>query len=376
MASPKELWLGIQKQKQNLAAAGLVIASIGLASCEATNPPRPESGATPKPTEIVKVDFPPTFAGRLANEAAKEAEIRTDDFFIFKESTLNRVTAFVTSKRLLPIFPPAVMAQEEAMLKIQEETEMAINVIATVMSIESAGFVNAGSHMGAIGLMQPLQDKFPASIRGNWAAMTEPLTNIRAGARYFMDVCLPAARSGFPDSKKDHAQVYARALMSYNGGPGGGMVRDFNQIIKETQFYGDHFQRYAITAEIAHRMRQKGATDQQIISELSGSDIDARAWALQTWANRMGGVFSYEQYMQILRELVKPLPGYNTAIFVPNLHQSLINRDYGQFRTLAPYRTPLSPGTRIWVAFGGLGLFSLDSRNIDPEAYKQIQTKQ
>ena len=59
------------------------------------------------------------------------------------------------------------------------------------------------------------------------------------------------------------ARVWARALMGYNGG-GQGIHNDYDDIVFETRYYGDHFIRLPLTAEAVSRMRTKGMSDKKV----------------------------------------------------------------------------------------------------------------
>lgn len=311
-----------------------------------------------KPSSITEPDV---FPDREANEIAKRLGITPSNYLIFTSNVLDRLKAH-TSDRLYPIQPPAVLAQRKLIYTLTDEFGVAPNIIATLMAIESAGVVNAGSYVAAQGLFQVMPFHFSSNIQSDPSKMREPYTNGRVGMRFFTEVCLPIARNGFSDSLRNHPATYARAFMAYNGGSEAAYIR-FDRLPEETKFYGDHLIRYLMTAEVADGLRSKGRNDAEIVKKLVSPEMDARAYALNRFVEGTGRRYPYTQYIDVLKELGRPVPG-----------SAQLNRDYNEYKRNPSYGLPVSPGLRIWLALGGIDLFRLDPRNMDRREWDKLPT--
>lgn len=216
--------------------------------------------ASPLPTLAIETTAPilgtAPFFDTEANEIAREKGIGPDSFFIFQNKTLDNLSAFL-GRELYPIYPLTVLEHKGLIYDLAKEFSIPPNVIATIMTIESAGLQNEVSWVGAQGLFQVMPFHFDPKIQDNPAAMQEPYLNGRTGMKFFKDVCLKAARDGFPSGyPQNHVTIYARALMAYNAGANAGRI-SFDRLPDETKFYGDHFIRFALSAEIADGFERK-----------------------------------------------------------------------------------------------------------------------
>ncbi len=123
------------------------------------------------------------------------------------------------SSTLAPFFSPSVQAWGSDLLRWSREQDLPVNLLATVMQLESCGHAAAVSPAGALGLFQVMPFHF--------AEDEEPLapnTNAyRSGA--FLRECRQYA-----------AGDITRTLACYNGGPSV-VGRDFASWPRETQRY-------------------------------------------------------------------------------------------------------------------------------------------
>ena len=123
------------------------------------------------------------------------------------------------AREMAPLFSPPVQRWRASLTAWSREHELPVNLLATVMQLESCGRVDAISPAGALGLFQVMPFHF--------AADEEPLTpaaNARRAAN-FLNECL---RYGGGD--------ITLALACYNGGPAL-TARDFADWPRETQLY-------------------------------------------------------------------------------------------------------------------------------------------
>ena len=78
------------------------------------------------------------------------------------ETTASSPILYTASKTVIiaPLFTPEVLAWEEQILAWSEQYQLDPNLIATVMQIESCGYIQAQSHAGAMGLFQVMPYHF------------------------------------------------------------------------------------------------------------------------------------------------------------------------------------------------------------------------
>ena len=315
----------------------------------------------------------PPFTDAQANEIAMQKGMAPDTFFNFSTKVLEKLSAFLGDS-LHPIYPPSVLDHKKLIYDLAKEFSTPPNVIATIMTIESCGIKGAESYVGAQGLFQVMPFHFDESIQKNPQAMQEPYLNGRTGMKYFVNTCLPAARAGFPAGyPKDHVNVYARALMAYNAGTDGARV-NFDKLPDETKFYGDHFIRFAMTADIADGLRKKENGDLDIVKKLFSIEMDARAYALQEFARKKGN-YSYGEYLASLKEISLEVPGVDKKSQNFTENGEGFNRDYKEYLSNPIYVVPASPGLRIWLNLGGLGLFLRDPRNSNLKEWDKINSR-
>lgn len=362
-----------------LTAVG-TIASVAAGTSWLINSQRPvpQLAATPageqKSEPILGI---PPFEDKDANEIARQKGITVDSFFLFKEAVLDNLSAFL-GDTLFPIYPLTVLDNRKLIYNLAKDFSVPPNVIATIMTIESCGIVNEESlEVGAQGLFQVMPFHFDQAIQNNPKAMQDPILNGKTGMDYFTKVCLPAAREGFPSGySKDHVNIYARAMMAYNAGRYGA-TESFANLPDETKFYGDHFIRFAMTAELADGLRKKENGDLDILKKLSSTEMDARSYALQEFDRKAkdNGRYSYDAYIAALKDIVLDNPGVDKKTQTFTKNGEGFNRDYKKYLADHQYSVKASPGLRIWLALGGLGLFLQDKKNTDLKEWDKIQSR-
>lgn len=356
-----------------LAAAGLGL--LGLAFGKFSHQDSqvdtsPNATPTPDQTPEITSIYPPLFAGDKANEISAALGITPGDFFLFRGEVLSKLTSFQSSTELLPIFPPSVLQWKKLMYDLSDAYTVPPNVIATIMAIESCGIPESKSYMGAQGLFQVMPLHFPKEMQSNPQAMQEPYTNGRHGMKYFFNACLPAARDELEDWPEHDVRVYARAMVAYNAGPGAA-YKDFDKLEDETKFYGDHFIRYALTAEIAAQLRAAGLSNSEIVSQLASEEIDARASGIKRVAAelRPSGNFTYDEYSNVLKQLQIPTP----ETFPDNGISRLVKTAYTAYKNDTTPTPPISPGQSIWNSIGG-ALFYENADNTNADKWKSLST--
>lgn len=102
---------------------------------------------------------------------------------------------------LSPAFDPAVRRWEPDILTWSAEYDLAPNLVATIMQVESCGDPDVVSSAGAVGLFQVMPFHFAAG-----EDMADPQTNARRGLAFFADSLARAEGDRL------------KALAAYNGG--------------------------------------------------------------------------------------------------------------------------------------------------------------
>ena len=373
---------------------------ILMAGCARPLPPD-MTPIVPVSIEVSTPDSLLPFADSDANEVAKRVGIHAGDFFLFRKEVLDRLTAF-RDQNLYPIYPPSVIQHRDFIRAVSTAYALPANVVGGLVTIESIGKTDAVSGAGAVGLFQPMPDKFPDHIRAiadsdkRLAAMIDPDTNARAGIPYFLEGMRQSRISLWETHHKDHANVYARALTGYNGGHGT-IEQNFADFWDETKYYGDHIIRYFMTAQIAAGLSEKGFSDREIVEKLDSPEIKRRMYALRAFTIGRDGKYAYDLYTMALGELSLEVPGSGYPYTEDQLAafakagysqdflktiQEEVGNDYAYFPKakadgiLHPfYALPLSPGIAIWLATTrDESLFRHYSGNMDANAWMSMDT--
>lgn len=350
----------------------------------------------------------PLFVDKDANEAARKRGIHAGVFFRVPESVVVQLSAF-KDQQLHAIFPPAVMARKQLIYDLSIEFGVPPNVIAALITIESFGFQEAGSSAAAIGLFQPLDDKFPQALQFIYdsegkikdpeaarklKAKQEPYTNGRAGLSYFVNSCLPRARQEIERQRKEggnpvEAMLYVLAFSGYNAGCGV-IGRPYEKLPVETRVYIDEMIRYLVNAEIAGDLRKMGKSDGEIVLALRSPEVDARSSAFYEYLERIklenyrrnpkdGRYFTFLEYQAAINELqvadlLRPPSGSRTAIG-RELFDDYLQYVNGQTES---YQLPISAAGRIHLAVGGKEgktLFDADPRNNNYNDWLRVDTR-
>lgn len=391
--------------------------------------PHPES-ATPGENEPINERFNNPFAEIEANKQAKRFGITAGNFWEIDSEVMRKIGksgAFLAEKDILPIFPPAVYDQRAALEWAAADSEFVmptnvpVNVLATVATIESAGDLTANSgEAGAQGLMQvvpgyhldqiiqvaqalsgkvingvPIQ-KFDVSDAA--AHLSEWNTLVKTGGNYvsfgngFGDVA-KALENPFVASKvaalilqqnyqiatddlgkedpPDNSPVdgWVLAMGEYNGGQG--IASDALTPSKEpdqTQLYQRYAQRFIMTAEIAAQLRNLGMRDSVIARALISQEINARAYAYNTVAD--SALMPNEMTMADYHSLWTPLSQVSIPSNTPI--DEALRQAYLQYSP-SDYKEPISPGLRLWIAQGGYNLFEASPHNSVQSLYPANQ---
>lgn len=333
--------------------------------------------STPTP-EQQKYQYGAPFAGKEANEILAEMGLNAGSFFHLPEGILDKVSAHLDTE-LLPIFPPSVMQYKDLIYKLcfDEKGKMLIspNIVAMIITIESGGAANAGSYVGAQGLMQVM----PFHFQGEDAKkMKDPETNLKYGIKVFKGF-LSVATAKNPQWADTNPLVYIRALMGYNGGDTQAF-RPYNELWNETQFYGDHMSRMILTAEVASRLRKKGFSNKQIVEQLRSDEIDARSCVLAR-----KGFKNHNEYERIYNAISMPdfiHPGItkNESAELKRFYEDyqrgywLVDGTEKTKQVINKVSQPLSPGLSIFYYTGGRS-FAGFSENKDTTSWLNINTK-
>lgn len=356
------------------AGTGLIVAAaVGCGTQE----PNKKTTISPHEKERFSIQPQPFFESWQANEVAEEKGITAGDLLLFRPEVLDTLSAFSQEEEILPIYPPAVMQYKDVIYDASDRFSIPPNVVATIMAIESAGVEDAESWVGAQGLFQVMPFHFPEETQENPSDMRIPADNAFYGMQFFAS-CLETARNTYPDLNPDGALIYARAMMAYNAGQGS-ISQDFSELPDETKYYGDHFIRYAITAEIAGGLRENGYANLDIKHFLNSKDISARAYALQEFGKRNPG-YSYEDYTNALRYLAMPIPGYNAETKTVTDGGKLIYEDYVKIINDQRENEPAfyyTPALTIWnVGLGGYPLYAQSPVNLSHSSHEFFEDTQ
>lgn len=350
---------GDQSQEVQINGAKSTATPVSGQESASTPPPAKITEPTTKASETTKTPeyntvstFEDPFAGKRANEIAKELGMNAGSLFQVSEFTMNNLKKFNNGK-LLRIFPPSVMQYKTQIEKLAAQYHISPNIVALIMTIESQGDSNAGSEAGAQGLMQVMPNHFPSTMGPK--DMKEVLTNIEKGINVFIT---------FYNYSKDNNTGYAfimnRALMGYNGG-GRGVTDTYPELIKEqmgeTCFYGEHVTRFILTLEIAERLREEGYSDADIVKQLKSEEIEARAFALRE--SGFNGINSYLNVTQALAD-----KDFNGNISYKN--------SYNKYKSTPSLKVnlPWSPGLVIFYQSGGRAFAGWDINKKDANYYQ------
>ena len=363
-------------QASGVFVAAASAAALGLYSTRGGSP-EPEPTPTPEPGELKQFKDP--FAGPEANKIANELGITAGSFWepdAQVMATIGNHAAFLYEKTVLPIFPAAVADQQKAIewaannTESQIPTQIPVNVLATVATIESAGKTDASSDADAYGLTQVVPgyhldtivqaakeisgkvingEKMPfidvseseatleqwqklnqsgqstqALTLGNSLpdaadALKNPYVALKTGAWILQQNYQEALKEQKTPPLTSAVDTWVVALGEYNGGSG-----ILNETVAkeptQTQLYQMYGKRFFMTATIAALLRNGGMGDPEVARELISAETDARAYAYQNIVDNPQGA-----YAPLLANMGKSMRGYN--ILWPALSQPEITVD-------------------------------------------------
>lgn len=345
--------------------------------------PQPEPTPTPKqrtisPEELVAVTT--LFKDINANKLAQSYGYTPETFFRFSSEHINNLTA-VLGNDLYPIFPPSVMEYKDLIYTLSSRYNVPPNIIAFIMTVESGGVADIKSPDKAYGLFQVLEQNFDTDYQGKTEHMTNPTINGNAGMDYFTRWAVPYAfnyvnqerqKKNLPPLDKPDTETFGRALIGYNGGQERERA-ELKDIPEQSKHYREYFFRFAMTAQIAQGLREKGYTDSQIINALSSETINARAYALGAWINKRNRNYSRQDYETAITQITQPIPGVtDTTITDEELYEY-----YQAYLKKTKNSWFLSPGISIWVEQGGRWLLSKSETpdNFSIDAWQKMDTK-
>jgi len=314
------------------------------------------------------------------NKVAEDLKIHAGDFIDHNPKEVNKkITAFTKDKDLLPIFPPSVIQHKDLMYGLSEKYDIPVNVIATIMTMESAGKkdVESPAHNPLSPMAQGLFSVMPIHFEArkiDQKLWKDPQINGSVAMEVFKDFL---NRSKEIHKGNSDAYIYQRALMGYNGGnaalednlPDEGNTNWANW---ESLIYGDNAMRFALTAQVAHELRTKGFSDTQVASKLSSYEIDARSYALSRFyagfADEVGNPnTTRERLVQLNKEYIAVKARLGKAVVVDNV-------DYKKYleQTTSGYQR--SPALEVWASTNG-GLIYDQPINWNEEEWKNLNTK-
>lgn len=278
----------------------------------------------------------------------------SDDFAAFKRADL------------LPTYYPMVYDHSDLLYKLADEFDVPVNIIATIVSIESGGNELADSGV-AMGLFQITDGKLGAiAARGGDPSDVEEQG--REAMVYFTESCLPEARRYLGLSDDDEsANVYIRAMAMYNAGPHGAS-REFDDLPSETQHYMRHASRHFQVAEVAAGLKDAGYPARSIVESLQSPRIDALAYAFQyanlERAEKGEAPIVFDEARRYLEEY---------PLSTPSTHlEALLKKYFDEYRA-GMYTVPLNPALRISTAIAPTFVLGKDyEKNRDAEDYYDI----
>jgi hypothetical protein len=326
------------------------------------------------PNMMPKMD---AFSNPETQKIAESLGITTESYFKLTPETAKSATKSglfaQLDEPLADIYFPSVMDYRDIIENAAKEAGVPPNILAILATIESAGVVrDQANNADAYGLVQVVPryhfDKFAPYLPDNAsyedyraakagdhsnvsldeyvAVFSDPEINAGAGAAYLKE-CIDAAHTNFPALDKNSIAIYGWAAAAYNGGIGN-MGRGFDDMPKESKMYVDHMARIVLDVEVALRLRDERMAPDEVLAAMQSEEMNARIYAFG--------------------EVYPELMTYNDAVDAGA--GEIPSEEFASYRdeylTLDEplYTTPVTPGMRMWINSGGIGLFQQGSRNM------------
>lgn len=317
----------------------------------------------------------PVFDDPETNEIARKIGISIENFFNTSNEIYPRLSAFKDEKELLPIYPPSIYTHKDLIYKMARQYDIPVNVLATIMTVESTGDTNAKSvmiptskdverrkrnnpdlplqEMNSWGFMQIFDENFYAAGIQQTNHMTDPEINMRYGIKIYKEF-LTASRNhwaGAPESK-----IWIRALMGYNGGYDA-ITSDFADVPAQSQWYSEHMHRYFVTAQVASELRKKGYDNATVLKKLASREINARVAAYTQYIDALPDDqrFRFKDYQETMDVLGQSTVSKKTT---PKNLSRLVDF-YNNARNHPPVTEDyINPALRMHNAAGGSALYN------------------
>ena len=248
------------------------------------------------------------FDHKVANDTFEKMGLKMEDLMQPNPANIQNFDALTNpSVEVLPIFPESVMRWKDTVKKYVDkqneanpDSQVSVNTVLALMTMESNGKEDAVSHTGAIGLMQLTSVIYTQVYGFNASQVRDPETNIAIAVSYLGEIVKYNKNLGYSNLNEQ----YVRA-MEYNGGEQAAVnIMEGRGSIApdETKHYGDSFLRFVVVGEIAQDLRDEGFTDLEISKLLSSSFYEKRiieARKLKHGLRAEGGL-NYETSKEIL----------------------------------------------------------------------------
>lgn len=312
------------------------------------------------------------------------------------DQLLPNLDAFYKADRLEAIYAPEIYKWNKLFHDMWKKTGVPANIQAMIVSIESGGIETAESG-DALGLFQvtPENIEIHTGVTSREQCF-DPVINARAALAEYK-LCYTQAKRTLPGMSE--AYYHYRALMAYNGGQVGtgverksdkngkvvrGILPDAedDQIPAESKNYGAIAKVMMLSAQIADTLRRQGFSDTEVTGMLASPEIYARSEALRTAHNKLSSLFSapgqrgeyYQRFRLIRDKLALPVVAFSS-----NDSQYANDAMRAYYAYLADTGEeawqPTSPGLESRLARGGWAEYLKGSRNLDPEAWRKIDSR-
>ena len=377
-------------QRRAISWLALIVSVLVLAYSTVTAVTHP--GGKHKSHRATIITAGPVFTDPKAEKIAINLKVDPSVYYKVTAQTVSAIAsqnAYLDDNHLLPVLPPGIQKEAAHLEAASASSGVPVNVLGTLATIESSGLTTAHSGADAYGLMQVVPSyHLQRYVKHGFLPVTatyadyklaetnglsliprstyesvlgDPANSAIIGAEIYAENLATARKQ---ESKLDPESpvIYARAAAEYNGGPAlaGKPFKDF---LLESQLYVNHVIRITIDLEVAARLRANGMKDHDILKAMQSPEMNARAYAYSKYLR--GG--SFDSYELSAHYCGYPMPGVDPSLGKPiDSVAANIEASYLAYRAGTAeikngknnrYTIPATPGLRIWLAGGGIGLF-------------------